>query len=54
MRAPACISMGVGVRMRKRRKGGVIASRLEASAKKGKTSSQDLGMSWVRFKRCIR
>ncbi len=37
--APASIAIGLGVTMRKRSDGGVIASRLPASAKKAKTSS---------------
>jgi len=37
---PARITIGSGVRVRKRSSGGVIASRFEASAKKAKTRSR--------------
>jgi hypothetical protein len=43
MRAPTRISIGRGVTISKRRDGGVMASRLPASAKKGKTSPGDPG-----------
>jgi hypothetical protein len=45
------MAMGVGVRMRKRRKAGVMVSRLAASAKNAKTVSMRLGTSWVRSSR---
>ena len=50
MIAPARISIGRGVTIRKPSHGGVIASRLPASAKKGKTSSGVPGSrcSWRR------
>jgi hypothetical protein len=51
MRVPARISTGVGVRMRKRRTGGVIASKFDASAKNAKTASRDRGIRCVRTTR---
>jgi hypothetical protein len=40
---PSCIGIGCGVRIRKRSSGGVIRSRLAASAKKANTSSRGRG-----------
>ena len=52
MSAPSPIAIGRGVRIRKRSHGGVIASRLKASAKKSKAASTGSGTSCARSMVC--
>src|SRR3954453_3331681 len=47
IRAPGCISSGAGVSTLNLSHGGVIFSRLRASAKNGKTCSTGLGSTWI-------